>query len=139
MILSTTESLPGRTVEKVLGLVSGNIVKAKSVSGPVLEGLKTLLSQTVSLGPSIITGEETGIPKKDEKDEKGEKGPDMGPGELPGYTELLKELRAEALDRMMKSARRRKADAVVGIRFSTNVIMLHAFEVMAYGTAVKLK
>lgn len=136
MILSTTESLPGRTVEKVLGLVSGNIVKAKSVSGPVVEGLKALLSQTVSLGPSIITGEETGIPKKDEKDEKG---PDTGPGELSGYTELLKELRAEALDRMMKSARRRKADAVVGIRFSTNVIMLHAFEVMAYGTAVKLK
>ena len=135
MILSTTESLPGRTVDKVVGVVSGSIVKAKSVSGPVVEGLKKVLSQSVSLGPSISTGDEVGVPKESEKDAKG----DVDTGELSAYTELLKDLRAEALDRMQKNAGKLKADAVVGIRFSTNVIMLHAFEVMAYGTAVKLK
>lgn len=134
MILSTTESLPGRTVDKVLGVVSGNIVKAKSVSGPVLDGLKKVLSQSVSLGPSIITGEEDGMPKEPGKDEKRE----FDDGELLTYTELLRDLRSEALGRMTNNAKKLKADAIVGIRFSTNVIMLHAFEIMVYGTAVKL-
>jgi uncharacterized protein YbjQ (UPF0145 family) len=134
MILSTTESLPGRTVDKVLGVVSGNIVKAKSVSGPIVEGLKKLLSQSVSLGPSIITGEEDGIPKEPEKEAKG----NVDADDLSAYTDLLKDLRAEALARMQENAVELKADAVVGIRFCTHVIMLHAFEVMVYGTAVKL-
>ncbi len=134
MILSTTESLPGKTVDEVLGVVSGNIVKAKSVSGPVLDGLKKVLSQSINLGPSIITGDEVGIPREAEEEVKG----DADIGDLSVYTELLRDLRSEALDRMKKNARKLKADAVVGIRFSTNVIMLHAFEVRVYGTAVKL-
>ena len=135
MILSTTELLPGRSVKRVLGIVSGNIVKAKSVSEPVVEGLKKVFSQSVSLGPSIITGEEMGVFRKEEKEIKS----GAVSRELTGYTELLSDLRAEALNRLTESAKKTKADAVIGVRFSTSVIMLHAFEIMAYGTAVKLE
>lgn len=136
MILSTTDSIPGKPVKKILGVVSGNIVKSKSVSEPVFEGLKKVISQSISFGPSIITGEEVGVPSE-ELDEKKVK-EDAASRELVGYTELLRNLRAEALKRLAESAEKVKADAVINIRFSTNVIMLHAFEILAYGTAVKL-
>lgn len=132
MIISTTESLPGKSVKKILGIVSGSIVKSKSVSEPVVEGLKKVIAQSISLGPSIITGEEVGVPREEEKESVVDR-------ELAGYTGLLKDLRTEALGRLEESAGKMKADAVIGVRFTTNVIMLHAFEIMAYGTAVKLE
>lgn len=136
MILSTTDSIPGKPVKKILGVVSGSIVKSKRVSEPVFEGLKKVISQSISFGPSIITGGEVGVPRE-EPDEKEVK-EDAVSRELVGYTELLSSLRAEALKRLAESSEKMKADAVVNIRFSTNVIMLHVFEILAYGTAVKL-
>jgi uncharacterized protein YbjQ (UPF0145 family) len=60
-------------------------------------------------------------------------------GEISEYTKLLADSREEALERMLKDAQRLGADAVVGVRFSTSQIMQGAAEIMAYGTAVKLK
>lgn len=60
-------------------------------------------------------------------------------GEIDEYTELLAEAREEALNRMIKEAERLNADAVVNVRFSTSAISQMASEVLAYGTAVKIK
>jgi len=60
-------------------------------------------------------------------------------GELKEYTEMLTEAREEALQRMIKEAEKLGADAVVEMRFSASQIMENAAEILAYGTAVKLK
>jgi len=60
-------------------------------------------------------------------------------GELKEYTEMLTEAREEALNRMIKEAEKLNADAVINIRFSTSQVMASAAEILAYGTAVKLK
>jgi uncharacterized protein YbjQ (UPF0145 family) len=57
-------------------------------------------------------------------------------GEIAEYTKLLGESREQALDRMTEEAKRLGANAIVGIRFSTSEVALHAAEILAYGTAV---
>lgn len=59
-------------------------------------------------------------------------------GELTGYTELLKESREEALERMIKQARSVGANAIVNVRFATSSVAAGAAELFAYGTAVKV-
>ncbi|KRO92001.1 MAG: heavy metal-binding domain-containing protein [Proteobacteria bacterium] len=59
-------------------------------------------------------------------------------GEIRGYTEMLNEARDIAVDRLVKSAEQKGADAVVGIRFSTSAIMDGSSEILVFGTAVKL-
>lgn len=60
-------------------------------------------------------------------------------GEIEEYTKLMAEAREQALDRMIADAEQVGADAVVDVNFSTSYIMGQAAEVLAYGTAVKLK
>lgn len=60
-------------------------------------------------------------------------------GEIDEYTKLQAQAREEALQRMTQDAVRLGADAVVNIRFTTSMIMQGASEILAYGTAVKLK
>ncbi|WP_028865872.1 heavy metal-binding domain-containing protein [Psychromonas aquimarina] len=60
-------------------------------------------------------------------------------GELRGYTEMLTEARNTAVQRLVEEARMLGADAVVGIRFTTSTIMDGSSELLAYGTAVKLR
>ncbi|MEM7538997.1 MAG: YbjQ family protein [Chloroflexota bacterium] len=60
-------------------------------------------------------------------------------GEITEYTKLMAEAREQALDRMLAQARDMGADAVVAMRFSTSTVMQSAAELLAYGTAVKLK
>lgn len=60
-------------------------------------------------------------------------------GEVTEYTKLMSVSREEALDRMTAHASELGADAVVGMRFSTSMITDGAAEILAYGTAVKLK
>ncbi len=57
-------------------------------------------------------------------------------GEIYDYTKLLAESREQSLDRMSADAQRLGANAVVGIRFTTSVLMGGAAELLAYGTAV---
>lgn len=60
-------------------------------------------------------------------------------GEIKTYTELTEQSRDEAFNRMVNQAINLGADAVVGIRFMTSVVMQGASEMLAFGTAVKLK
>lgn len=60
-------------------------------------------------------------------------------GEIDEYTRLQAQSREEALQRMMQDAEKLGADAVVNVRFTTSMIMQGASEILAYGTAVKLK
>jgi len=60
-------------------------------------------------------------------------------GELKEYTEMLSEAREEAINRMVADAKKINADAITGMRFNTAEVMKGAAEILAYGTAVKLK
>ena len=60
-------------------------------------------------------------------------------GEIAGYTELLNEARQIATKRMVEDAEKLGADAVVGVRYGSSSLMQSAAEVIAYGTAVKLR
>ncbi len=60
-------------------------------------------------------------------------------GEIEEYTKLLAESRDQAIDRMIEQAEELGADAILDMRFSTSEIMSGAAEILAYGTAVKLK
>ena len=60
-------------------------------------------------------------------------------GEITGYTEMLTEARFTAIGRMVEHALEMDADAIVSLRFTTSSIMKNASEILAYGTAVKLR
>lgn len=60
-------------------------------------------------------------------------------GEISEYTKLLAYSREEALKRMIDDAQKQGADAVIGMRFTTSAVMQGAAEILAFGTAVKLK
>jgi uncharacterized protein YbjQ (UPF0145 family) len=60
-------------------------------------------------------------------------------GEISEYTKLQAQAREQAIQRMVEDAQHLGADAIVNIRFSTSMIMQGASEILAYGTAVKMK
>ncbi len=57
-------------------------------------------------------------------------------GEITDYTKMMAESREQALDRMIENAQELGANAIVGIKFTTSMIMSMASEILAYGTAV---
>lgn len=60
-------------------------------------------------------------------------------GEVKEYTEMLTEARNESVRRMEAQAEKMGADAVINLRYMTSQVMSGAAEMLAYGTAVKLK
>ncbi|KKG08743.1 YbjQ family protein [Methanosarcina sp. 2.H.A.1B.4] len=60
-------------------------------------------------------------------------------GELTEYSEMLEEAREKAINRMVEDAEKMGADAVVNVRFMTSMVMAGAAEMLAYGTAVKIR
>ena len=60
-------------------------------------------------------------------------------GEITDYTKMMAESREQALDRMIEEARDLGADAVVGIRVATSMVMTTASEILVYGTAVETR
>ena len=104
MIVVTTETVPGREVTEVLGLVRGNAVRAKNIGRDIMAGLKNIVG-----------------------------------GELGAYSELMQEAREQATQRMISEAESWGADAVVNVRYNTSAIANAAAEILAYGTAVKLR
>ena len=60
-------------------------------------------------------------------------------GEIKEYTAMLAEAREIALKRMEQKAEKMGADAVINVRFMTSSVMAAAAEILAYGTAVKLR
>lgn len=60
-------------------------------------------------------------------------------GEISEYTRLQAQSREQAIHRMKADAEKLGADAIINIRFSTAMVMQGAAEIMAYGTAVKIR
>jgi len=60
-------------------------------------------------------------------------------GEIKSYTHMIQQSREEAFNRMVNEASDLKADAIINVRFITSMVMQGAAEILAYGTAVKLK
>ena len=60
-------------------------------------------------------------------------------GEITGYTEMLIEARQIATKRMVDEAEAMGADAVVNVRYGSSSVMQGAAEVIAYGTAVRIR
>lgn len=59
-------------------------------------------------------------------------------GEIKTYSEMTSQARDEAYNRMINEAVKLKADAIIGVRFTTSMVMQGASEMLAFGTAVKL-
>lgn len=104
MIVTNTETVPGREVIQIVGIVRGNSVRAKHVGRDIMAGLKGIVG-----------------------------------GEIEGYTQLLGEAREEAYKRMIQNAEAWNADAILNVRFVTSMVAQTMSEMLAYGTAVKLK
>lgn len=104
MIITTTETIAGKTIEEVLGIVEGDIVMSKHIGSDFAAGLRNLVG-----------------------------------GEVRGYTDMMDKARKEAVSRMVENAKKMGADAIVGMRYGSSAIMASASEMLAYGTAVKLK
>jgi uncharacterized protein YbjQ (UPF0145 family) len=60
-------------------------------------------------------------------------------GEIKSYTEMISLARDEAYNRMVNAAIEQKADAIIGVRFMTSMVVQGAAEMLAYGTAVKFE
>ena len=60
-------------------------------------------------------------------------------GEIKTYTDMANNARDEAFNRMVNQAIDKGADAIIGARFMTSMILQGASEMLAFGTAVKLK
>tara|TARA_B100001245_G_scaffold142390_1_gene106149 strand:+ start:477 stop:797 length:321 start_codon:yes stop_codon:yes gene_type:complete len=101
------------------------ISTTENVAGHVIvENLGTVIGNTIRarhLGKDIMAGFRTIIG-----------------GEIKEYTGMLAESREQALIRMKEKAQKLGANAVVGVRFQTSMILSGTAELLVYGTAVKL-
>ncbi len=60
----------------------------------------------------------------------------LGGGEIPEYTQLLEQVRHQALERLRDHAKSLGANAVISLAFDTSEMGEVMTEVLAYGTAV---
>jgi len=60
-------------------------------------------------------------------------------GEIEEYTQLQAYAREQAMQRMIDDAKKMGADAIIGMLMTTAMVTRGAAEILAYGTAVKLK
>lgn len=104
MIITTTETVPGREIAEIIGISRGSTVRARNIGRDIFAGLKNIVG-----------------------------------GEIQEYTKLQAQAREQALQRLVEDAQKIGADAVVCVRITTSMIMQGASEIMAYGTAVKLR
>jgi uncharacterized protein YbjQ (UPF0145 family) len=104
MIVTTTETVAGREISEVIGVVKGNTVRARNIGRDIGAGLKSIVG-----------------------------------GEVRTYTDMTTNARDEAYNRMVNEAIELGADAIVGMRFTTSMVMQGAAEMLAFGTAVKLR
>lgn len=104
MIISTTDTIPGKEIVEILGISRGSTVRARSFAHDFVAGLKNIVG-----------------------------------GEIEEYTRLQAMSREQAIKRMIDDAQKLGADAIVGVKLMTSMIMQGASEILAYGTAVKIK
>ena len=104
MIITTTETIPNKEINDILGIARGSTVRAKNIGRDIFAGLKNIVG-----------------------------------GEISEYTKLQAESREQAMQRMIEDAENMGANAIINVRLTTAMIMQGTAEILAYGTAVKLK
>ncbi len=57
-------------------------------------------------------------------------------GEIAEYAKLIAESREQSIDRMIEHAESLGANAIVGVRFTTSVMMAGSAELLSFGTGV---
>lgn len=150
MILTNCETVPGREIKEVIDVICETAVVTRNITDPVMSNFKKALIstfETFKMAPNIITGKDiTGF----ENSDKNDKEPEIvtknietdiegeGLKEIVSYTNLLKAATDIIKERLIKAAKKSGADAVVNFKITTSVTMLHAFEIIGYGTAVRL-
>jgi uncharacterized protein YbjQ (UPF0145 family) len=102
-------------------LLTINVVPGKEIA-EVLGYVKGSTVQTKNVGKDILAGFKSLIG-----------------GEINSYTDMMNEARQIATERLLREADELGADAVIGFRLQTSAVMGGAAEIIAYGTAVKLK
>ncbi len=60
-------------------------------------------------------------------------------GSVPEYSKLITEARDEATANMIAAAQAQGADAIVAVRYTTSTIAAGVSEILAFGTAVRLR
>ena len=60
-------------------------------------------------------------------------------GEISEYTKMMAESREQAIQRMVEDAEKQGANAIVGMRFTTSMVMQNASEILAYGSGVVIE
>ncbi|WP_152394798.1 YbjQ family protein [Paenibacillus guangzhouensis] len=60
-------------------------------------------------------------------------------GEIKQYTQMIEDARRQAMDRMVQNAHAMGADAIVMMRFDSGEVAQNMSEIVAYGTAVKVR
>lgn len=104
VLVTMGDTVPGREIDRVIGIARGSVVRARFFGRDFVAGLRNLVG-----------------------------------GEITEYTQLMAEAREQALGRLVAHAEQLDADAVVTFRFATSTVMEGSAEILAYGTAVKLK
>lgn len=60
-------------------------------------------------------------------------------GEISEYTKLMADAREQAIQRMIADGESIGANAIINVRFTTAMVMQGCSEILAYGTAVKIR
>ena len=55
MIYSTTESIPGKEIEEIVGVVTGNVVQAKHIGRDIMAGLKSIIGGEIHGYTEMLT------------------------------------------------------------------------------------
>ncbi len=55
MIISTTESIPGKEIIEILGIVKGNTVRAKHVGKDIFAGLKSIVGGEIRAYTELLS------------------------------------------------------------------------------------
>lgn len=55
MIYSTTESIPGKEIQEIVGVVTGNVVQAKHIGRDIMAGLKNIVGGEIRGYTEMLT------------------------------------------------------------------------------------
>ena len=55
MIYSTTETVPGREIAEILGVVTGNVVQSKHIGRDIMAGLKSIVGGEIRGYTEMLT------------------------------------------------------------------------------------
>jgi len=55
MIISTTDNIPGKKVKEILGIVRGNVVRAKHIGKDIMAGLKGIVGGEIKQYTELMT------------------------------------------------------------------------------------